>query len=449
MIKEKKILKNYIIYFAFALLICIIGISKVFAYEYENVGYFNDKTQVQVEVNYTSNPITVPINAQYQLAEVYSLDMFLSNINLDPSYVYFFEIYLPNTILSRANQAQVINQSGNTSVNCSVITTYFANNYPHVTFKCDSQTNITSLYIKFYNSNNQYLFDPQIFTWNYSYLRRRVPESNDNTAEIIDGIQSSTQDIINNQNQSTQDIIDSQKVCNTFDASNLYQKNKFLNDNGEISNVSGTWGITNFINIQNSTIEVLRTVNYTTSTNTCFYNNQKEKVSCTRTNNIALGNFVIPDNSYYVRFTIDYTNSRPQFKVCSNGNQATTNAINDLDNTLKDDSVDENGVADAFDNFNSFLDDNSTITQLITLPITLYTAILNNLNGTCQPFNLGELYGNNLILPCINISQYLGNSLWTMIDIIISGFAIYAISRKMIKVFNNFSSLREGDVIDD
>ena len=138
--------------------------------------------------------------------------------------------------------------------------------------------------------------------------------------------------------------------------------------------------------------------------------------------------------------------------IINNNNQNTQNIIdNNTENTQKiiDDTVDDNSISSAFESFNDYLDDNSTITQLITLPITLYTAILNNLNGSCSPFNLGKLYGEDLILPCINISQYLGNSLWTMIDIIISGFAIYAISKKMIKIFNNFSSLREGDVIDD
>lgn len=136
-------------------------------------------------------------------------------------------------------------------------------------------------------------------------------------------------------------------------------------------------------------------------------------------------------------------------EICKNKIDETNESINNLDSTLKSDDIDDDNISSAFEDFNDFLDDNSTITQLITLPITLYTAILNNVNGTCSPFNLGSLFGEDLILPCINISQYLGSSLWTMIDIIISGFAVYGISKKMIKIFNNFSSLREGDVIDD
>lgn len=121
--------------------------------------------------------------------------------------------------------------------------------------------------------------------------------------------------------------------------------------------------------------------------------------------------------------------------------------VNDLNQNITNDDV--NNVEGTFDSFEGFIAENSTITQLITMPITLYTSILNGMQSTCQPFVLGNLFGTNLTIPCINIGNYLGTVLWTMIDIIISGFAIFAISKKLIKIFNNFSSMKEGDVIDD
>lgn len=127
----------------------------------------------------------------------------------------------------------------------------------------------------------------------------------------------------------------------------------------------------------------------------------------------------------------------------------TNNKLDNIDDTLTDSNIDDDSVSSTFEEFNNFLDDNSTITQLITLPITLYTAILNNVGASCQPFSLGSMYGEELVLPCVNIGDYLGSTVWGMIDLIISGFAIYAISKKLIKVFNTFSSMKEGDVIDD
>lgn len=127
----------------------------------------------------------------------------------------------------------------------------------------------------------------------------------------------------------------------------------------------------------------------------------------------------------------------------------TNNQLGDLNNNITNDNIDNNNVSNAFNQFEEFVDENATISSLLTLPVTLFTAILNGMQNSCSPFNLGSLYGEDLILPCINIGSYLGSGLWTMIDIIISGFAIYFISQKFIKVFNNFSSLKEGDVIDD
>lgn len=125
----------------------------------------------------------------------------------------------------------------------------------------------------------------------------------------------------------------------------------------------------------------------------------------------------------------------------------TNEELGKVNDNITNDEV--NGVENSFESFESFISENSTITQLITMPITLYSSILNGLQSTCQPFNLGNLFGTNLTMPCINIGSYLGSSLWSMIDIIISGFAIFSIGKKFIKIFNNFSSMKEGDVIDD
>lgn len=168
-------------------------------------------------------------------------------------------------------------------------------------------------------------------------------------------------------------------------------------------------------------------------------------------------------NTFFRLLSITYSNSLSysdidlsnQQNIIDQNNQIISgqedikDSVNNVDDTLKDDNIDNNNVSSTFEEFNSFLDDNSTITQLITLPITLYSSILNNVGGSCQPFNLGSLYGEDLILPCVNIGNYLGSILWGMIDLIISGFAVYFISKKLIKVFNNFSSMKDGDVIDD
>jgi len=134
------------------------------------------------------------------------------------------------------------------------------------------------------------------------------------------------------------------------------------------------------------------------------------------------------------------------FTMLGNWAQQQLQSLNQLENSMKDDNIEENNQQ--FNEFNSYMANNGVITNLITLPITLYTSVLNSINGTCSTYSLGNLYGSALDLPCIQIEIYLGSALWSTIDIIMSGVLIYLISRHFIKVFNKMSSLEEGDIID-
>ena len=161
-----------------------------------------------------------------------------------------------------------------------------------------------------------------------------------------------------------------------------------------------------------------------------------------------------PDMGMILKFGLNLTSNTDyngqivsQNEIIIGQNQQIIDSNNKTNDILTNDKV--NGVEKSFESFEKFVSENSTITQLITMPITLYSSILNGIQSTCQPFILGNLFGTNLTIPCINIGNYLGTALWSMIDIIISGFAIFAISKKLIKIFNNFSSMKEGDVIND
>lgn len=136
-----------------------------------------------------------------------------------------------------------------------------------------------------------------------------------------------------------------------------------------------------------------------------------------------------------------------QTTVIQNNFNETNENINSINDSINDDTVDD--PSSAFEDMEEYLPENGVISSLIALPITLYSKVLNSINGTCQSFSLGSLYNTNLIIPCIDIDDYLGSTLWNLIDILISGFFILAISRKFIKAFNNFTSLKEGDVIGD
>lgn len=276
-----------------------------------------------------------------------------------------------------------------------------------------------------------------------------INNSLNNQTNIINNSISNMQENINN------NINDNFNNCgeNTIVLSPR-EKGKYINDPyGNLASNSD-YNVSKFYDIKpnsNYTIN-FKNINGLEWGYLCFYNDNNV-VSCSQYNQMsgyAATNFVVTSPSNANKITLTYrvnSNADISGNLCINRIDETNDKLDDLNNNLTNDNV--SGVDSAFDSFNSFLEDNSTITQLIILPVTLYTSILNNVNGSCMPFNLGTLYGVNLSLPCVNIGSYLGATLWTMIDIIISGFAVYFISKKLVKIFNNVSSLKEGDVIDD
>ena len=139
-----------------------------------------------------------------------------------------------------------------------------------------------------------------------------------------------------------------------------------------------------------------------------------------------------------------------------NSNNQTTNAVNnntnainnntqaveDINDTLTDSSVDN--PSNSLNGLNNYFGSNGVISDLLLLPVSLYSAIINNINGTCQSFTLGTLYGHTLVLPCINISTWLGSALYGTIDLMFSGFFIMKIRKKFVDIFNHFTSLEVG-----
>lgn len=126
-------------------------------------------------------------------------------------------------------------------------------------------------------------------------------------------------------------------------------------------------------------------------------------------------------------------------------NKETNEKLEGIDSSIKDDNV--NVSDDTISDLEGFLPENGVITQLITLPLSLYQHVLNSINSSCSDFSLGTLYGTELIIPCFTLDGYFG-SFWNILDLMISGFFVYTIAKKMIAVFNNMSNLEEGDILD-
>lgn len=122
----------------------------------------------------------------------------------------------------------------------------------------------------------------------------------------------------------------------------------------------------------------------------------------------------------------------------------TKNAIEDTNDTLKDDSIDDYNTSSTLEDLSEDLPTNSVISDLLLLPVRLFQNILNSINGSCNSFNLGSLYGSNLTLPCINIQSLVGSSLWSVIDILFCGAFVLVIRKKFVDIFHNLTDLRNG-----
>ena len=266
---------------------------------------------------------------------------------------------------------------------------------------------------------------------------------NTNTQNIINNQDTNTQNIINNQNQNTQQEIESQKVCSVIDKSNVIKEHYYLTSSGTESYSPGTVGLTDYIPITSSTLKTLSVFSSSVGSYSCFYSSNKSKLSCINNySSLTLNEFVtIPSGSSYFRATINYGQNIPQFELCTNGNQALNDSVNSLNDTLKSDAPPdtENEISD----LESDLISDTPITDLITLPITLLNSYLTGFSGSCSTVNLGNLYGTDLTLPCLNLEQRLGSNLWTIIDGLFSIFMIYNIGMLMIQAFEGFTSLRD------
>lgn len=96
------------------------------------------------------------------------------------------------------------------------------------------------------------------------------------------------------------------------------------------------------------------------------------------------------------------------------------------------------------DSVNFDLDTNSDMTpvsNLLTMPLTLINAFLNGVEGSCSTYIFGSLYNHDLSLPCINIENYLGSTLFDIIDALCSIFMIFNVGSLIVTFFDRTTSL--------
>lgn len=104
----------------------------------------------------------------------------------------------------------------------------------------------------------------------------------------------------------------------------------------------------------------------------------------------------------------------------------------------------ESPDTDTFFNDLKVDDSNSPVSDLMIMPLTLINSYTNGFSGTCKAYNLGNLYGHDLVLPCVNIEKYIGSNLWSLIDTIFTLYMVYNIGMLCVSIYESITELDDG-----
>ena len=125
-----------------------------------------------------------------------------------------------------------------------------------------------------------------------------------------------------------------------------------------------------------------------------------------------------------------------QFYKCTNDTQQIINNQNQnatqQHNDITSDNITGNNSNDSINSIsNSFSSSNDFILNLFTLPYNFITTIMNGVTDSCTPISLGTIFNYELVMPCINLNDWLGN-VWTgIVDVVLAGMLSFAFRKRI------------------
>lgn len=280
--------------------------------------------------------------------------------------------------------------------------------------------------------------------------------NNQNTQTIVENNNSNTESIINNQNENTTQVIEAlenqNKVCNdniiyTLNADTDGTDGK-LDNNGNISS-QYQWKVSDYLRADATYTTILNLGIAATTPNLCFYTENKTLISCEAYNGRTEITVLNPVNTYYIRAS--YITTRTTLittsycydyreKETEQNEEIVDNLHNMLTLIQSDDSPSESNISSAFGGVN--LTDETPFTNLLMFPVLIFSYFSNSMSNTCSPVVLGSLYGHELSLPCLNLPNYLGLTLWNIIDLLFVFYMIYNIAHLFIGILEDITELR-------
>ena len=489
--KEKKILKDYLLYFSTLLLTCIIGITNIFA---------DTTIDTSTWVNVTGRNWSITGQEFYSGTQTFNNDVLLNHYNVTGgvytppnqfdyiTYSFFEHSTSPfnpcnstskftatfKLLFTTPSFVNYVDSVKWGNENCSISNKNTSTGWLDVSCIASPSTgNYTDIFVNYTTISGTATSD--------LYITRNIDiacglntdaiinNDNANTQNIINNNNNNTQEIINNNNQNTQDIIDSNKVCSNINVV-ISQSTKdnfstigYLQQNGSINN-NNQFVISDYISVfKDTTYTLTRNTGQGNGTSYCLYDETKELLSCSQYGT-SLTASITPIENGYVRFSgAIYDNVTTTFKgtACKNGNQALSDDNEEAEKTrkgilgkLKDlfDTLFSNDDADVsgLDNMVGWLPP-GPVDSIINLPLAFFNALTNTLTGTCQSVSIPIPFVNQtLVLPCFDayMSQYLTgfNTLWTLVGTILSVFILYYYLLSLYKWVDDTLTFRENNL---
>lgn len=291
-------------------------------------------------------------------------------------------------------------------------------------------------------------------TNNPSEADQLINAFNNISADIINAIEQKQQEQINNQNNIWQEQIEffenqynqyneSQKVCTSINinqVNGMGKNNYALGENNNEVYDSG-YAISDYIKILEGNYQILRATGNANSY--CLYDIEKNLKSCTKYNlSTSIGTINITSNEeQYIRFTIRKTQDTTLTgSGCQNGNQAIDDSLNDINDSINDDSIDISGFSD----FNVVGSDGG-ITSIITAPLSAISGILNN---TCSDIVAPIPFTNkNISMPCLTpIYQQHFPTILNIWQIVVTGIIAYWICLNIFHMVHGFTDPNDDKI---
>lgn len=442
-------ISKFIAWLILGLIVCIIGISNVFALTNENRIQFYDNSGSSLSLVSTSyisqtgeSNATFSTSANsYGGAVLITLDQPLIS-----GYIYTIFINVGAANMGGSTRLSSKNCVGLGSGSTAAINSYINCN---ITPKYSDYTSSTGdktrgLYFTFIaDTNGIYLLLPytsqytctNCLQYSYGYELNVVGDSNSLSQSEVNNVINNQTNIIQNQiNSLNNNINDTFQTCSeptnvSFTTINGYE----LDSTGNLS-TNTNWLVTDYIQVHEGDTY---SISGFSSSFVWYYDNNKNFISRVSSNNIT-----IPSGVYYIRKNSaisSYNGVITKDASCINKLDEQTDAINSVNDSINNDSVDSSSWSNFFNNFttNTF-----GLTSIITAPLNLIQSLTST---SCTDLQLPLPYLQNkyLTLPCMTsiYSQYFGN-LFTLYQTITYGIIAYWVC---VRIFNLVKDFKNPD----